>query len=70
MKKYIESKVSELKHLYPENKITIVNGFIGVLINERLQHTSYLGNAYFEIDGVVYTDYNCKNSSKKVLKIN
>ena len=69
MKKYIQSKISELQYLYPDKTIDIVNGFIGVQNGERLQHTSYLGNAYFMLDGVIYTDYNCKNESKKLITV-
>ena len=70
MKKYIQDIITELNYIYPEKKVTIINGFIGVLNSEgRLFHTSYLGNAYYEIDGSVYTDYNCKKGSKKLLII-
>lgn len=69
MKKYILGIIAELKYLYPSKKISCINGFIGVLEGERLMHTTYLGNAYFEVDGILYTDYNGKSNHKKVIKI-
>jgi len=69
MKKYILDKIAELKNLYPNEKISVVNGFLGVVNGERLKHTSYLGNAYFEHDGKIYTDYNTGNKSKLVVKL-
>ena len=67
MKKYILEKIEELKHLYPQGKINIVNGFLGIENGERLKHTSYLGDAYFMIENVIYTDYNTKNNKAKKL---
>ena len=67
MKKYILQKIDELKYLYPGEKINIYAGFIGIENGERLKHTTYLGNAYFMIDNVIYTDYNTKNDAAKIL---
>lgn len=67
MKKYILEKIDELKYLYPEGKINIVNGFLGIENSERLKHTTYLGEAYFMIENVIYTDYNTKNNKAKKL---
>jgi len=67
MKKYITNIIEQLKLIYPGEQIAIINGFIGVKSGDRLKHTSYLGNAYFEIDGVIYTDYSGKD--KRLLTI-
>lgn len=70
MKKFILEKIEELKYLYPERKINIVNGFLGVENNERLKHTTYLGDAYFMIENVIYTDRNTKNNkAKKIITL-
>lgn len=71
MKKYILGIIETLQFLYPNEKITISNGFIGIENGERLKHTTYLGSAYWISDNVIYTDYNTKNGkSKKLLVIN
>jgi len=67
MKKYIQGKIEELKYLYPNEKITVQNGFLGIVNGDRLKHSTYLGNAYFEIDGAIYTDYNTKNKAQKLI---
>lgn len=67
MKKYILEKIDELKYLYPEGNINIINGFLGIENGERLKHTTYLGEAYFMIENVIYTDYNTKNNKAKKL---
>lgn len=67
MKKYILEKIEELKNLYPQGKINIVNGFLGIENGERLKHTSYLGEAYFMIENIIYTDWNTKNNKAKKL---
>jgi len=69
MKKYIQGKIEELKYLYPNEKITVENGFLGIATSDRLKHTTYLGNAYFEIDGAIYTDYNGGNKAKKLITL-
>ena len=69
MKKYILGKIEELKYLYPKEKINIINGFLGIENGERLKHTTYLGEAYFMIENVIYTDYNTKNNKAKKLII-
>ena len=70
MKKYILGIIETLKYLYPNEKMNIVNGFIGIENGERLKHTTYLGNAYFMIKNTIYTDYNSKNGNpKKILTI-
>lgn len=69
MKKYILEKIDELKYLYPEGKVNIVNGFLGIENGERLKHTTYLGDAYFMIENIIYTDYNTKNNKAKKLII-
>ena len=69
MKKYIQRVIAELKFIYPSGEIKVINGFLGIKTeSENLIHTTYLGNAYFEIDGIIYTDYN--GDHKKLLKIN
>lgn len=68
MKKYILGVISELKFLYPSERINIVNGFIGVENGERLKHTTYLGDAYYQIDNSVYTDGKTGNG-KLVIKV-
>lgn len=67
MKKYIQKAIAELKYIYPNGTIAVMNGFIGIRNGDSLLHTFYIGNAYFEIDGIIYTDYAGKH--KKLLKI-
>lgn len=70
MKKYLLQKIEELKYLYPSEKINIICGFIGVELGsngENLKHPTYIGDAYFMIDNVIYTDYNTKNDKAKKL---
>ena len=68
MKKYVQKIIDELKFIYPNEIISIQNGFIGIKTKEEhLKHTTYIGNQYFELDGFVYTDYN--GPSKKLMKI-
>ena len=69
MKKFIQKAIDELKFIYPNMKISVQNGFIGIENGDRLNHTTYIGNTYYEIDGVIYTEYNCKAGSKKLMKI-
>jgi hypothetical protein len=69
MKKYIQGVIETLKLIYPNEKIDIENGFIGVKNGDRLKHTTYLGEAYWMIDNVIYTDYNKHNESKKLMTI-
>lgn len=72
MKKYIQGVISELKQIYPNRKIKIVNGFIGCEPDAEglsLLHSTYIGNAFYEIDGIIYTDYNCNGDHKKLMKI-
>ena len=71
MKKYILDKIVYLKMVYPGEKIGISNGFLGIINPDgRVKGSTYLGLAYWEIDGVIYTDYNTKNNkSRKLLSI-
>lgn len=70
MKKYIQNIIIELKTMYPNERITIENGFIGVDQGKAsLKHSTYIGNAYYDIDGIIYTDYNTKKGSKKLITI-
>lgn len=71
MTKYILKLIADLKYLYPSERISVNNGFIGIIqANGRLKHSTYIGNAFIEIDGIIYTDYNvAKDYTKKVCKI-
>lgn len=71
MKEFIQRIITELKMIYPNEKISVINGFIGIENKEtgRLKHTSYLGNAFYEINGIIYTDCNSKKGVKRVLEI-
>lgn len=70
MKKYILGIIETLQFLYPNEKITIINGFIGIENKERLKYTTYLGNQYYEIDNVIYAENSKSGKVKKVLVIN
>ena len=67
MKKHIQSIIEQLKYIYPNEQIAVINGFIGVINGERLKHTSYLGNAYYQIENVIYEENNGK--SKKLITL-
>jgi hypothetical protein len=68
MKKYILRIIAELQFLYPSEKITVINGFIGIKTDSgTLKHSTYIGNAFFEIDGIMYTDYN--GDHRKLMEI-
>ena len=65
MKKYIKSIIEQLKYNYPGQRISTRDGFIGIDNGTNaLRHSTYIGHAYYEIDGDIYTDYNSKSGEK------
>ena len=67
--KIVQKQLDDNKDLsfeiYPKGeKMTIENGFHGILVDGKLKNTIYIGNEYYDIDGVVY-----KNDKKTNLKL-
>jgi hypothetical protein len=49
------SKHKELSlEIYPNGKMALINGLYGVLVDDKLKNTIYVGNEYYEMDGVIY----------------
>lgn len=70
MKKYIDKLIAELKTKHPGKKITIINGYIGILEGETLSDFTYIGSCYYEMEGEIFVDYHSKQGTQFVTSIN